>query len=136
MTYHKIFSMCAAVAVTFAQFAFVTQPVSAKGRTLVVTAQADVVTRRVSHADLNLATLPGQQTLHRRVRGAVKDLCNEASSGGDSPLASMLERSGCTTTAWAGARPQIDRAVQRASEVAATGTSSIATTAITIAVAD
>ncbi len=40
----------------------------------------------------------------------------------------------CDTSAWGGARPQIARAVQRAREIAATGSSTIAAAAITIAV--
>jgi hypothetical protein len=40
----------------------------------------------------------------------------------------------CSGLAWDGARPQILRAVQRAREIAATGSSSIAAAAITITI--
>lgn len=133
MTYHKIFSMCAAVVVTFVQFAVVAQPVSAKSRDVVVNAVPETITRRVSYADLNLATTPGQQTLNHRVGKAVEELCTGATGGHFEGLRMTIAKSGCANTAWVGARPQIANAVRRAQEIATTGSSSIAAAAITLA---
>jgi UrcA family protein len=85
-------------------------------------------TVRVSYADLNLAAVPDQRILNRRVGGAARDVCgpNDAASLSDHGFAD------CVSGAWSGARPQIAMAIQRASEIAQTGTSSIPMVAIAI----
>jgi UrcA family protein len=92
----------------------------------------NVRTEHVSYADLDLAQSQGAKKLERRVAGAVKRVCLfENSSIG-------LQDQGyyaCAGGAWNGARPQIAQAVARAREIALTGQSSIAATAITISVA-
>lgn len=91
--------------------------------------QENVRTERISFADLNLATAFGERTLFRRVGGAVKRVCLQQDG-----LAGVQDRGYriCADGAWDGARPQIAQAVARARELAMTGKSSIAATAITI----
>jgi UrcA family protein len=91
--------------------------------------QENVRTERVSHADLNLADSDHQTKLNRRVTGAVNRVClfEETQVG--------LQDIGyysCADDAWDSATPQIAQAVQRAKDIAMTGQSSIAATAITI----
>jgi UrcA family protein len=101
-------------------------------RALVVTIQPrNVMERRIDYADLNLAAVAGQQSLNRRISYAVTSLCNEAVSNSTN---TSLEYRDCQSEAWRGARAQISLAVQRAQEIAATGSSTIAVAAITIAV--
>lgn len=86
-------------------------------------------TRKVSFADLNLASQSGQKSLFRRVRVAVTDVCDESTHDSyGSPIHSM-----CRDIAWDGARPQIRRAISRAEQLAANGYSTIAPVAIAIA---
>ncbi|MDP9421652.1 MAG: UrcA family protein [Pseudomonadota bacterium] len=102
---------------------------SAKERPVVVVAPADIPTRRVGYADLNLATSTGEKTLNHRVAGAVRSVCKEA-VGNAFDFYGMIE---CRDFAWDGARPQMKRAVRRAQDIAATGSSSIAVAAIVLA---
>jgi UrcA family protein len=92
----------------------------------------NVRTERVTYADLDLAQSKGAKKLERRVMGAVKRVCLfENSRIG-------LQDHGyyaCAGEAWDGATPQIAQAVARAREIALTGRSSIAATAITISLA-
>lgn len=129
MNYGKLISMCAAVALTAGGLIALAPAASGKDRPVVVRAPDDPApTRRISYADLNLASLAGEATLNRRVRGAVSSVCNEAV--GPSPI--LFSEQACRKFAWSGARPQIASAVQRARDIASTGFSPIATTAITI----
>jgi UrcA family protein len=131
MNYGKALAMCAATLVAAVAIGAAASPVRARPpHTIVVVAHPEeLVTRRISYADLNLASAPGERTLNRRVGYAVSSLCNEA-VGGDST--SFVYRD-CDSGAWRGARPQISVAVERAREIASTGSSLIAATAITIA---
>lgn len=129
MSYSKILSMCAALAVTAGGLSVMIPLAEAKERPVVVVAPADVITRRVSYADLNLASRSGEKLLNRRVGSAVRSVCNEAV--GNSDFYGELR---CQSVAWHGARPQIRRAVQRALDIAATGSSPIAVVAITLAI--
>lgn len=91
----------------------------------------NVRTERVTYADLDLAERRDQRRLNVRVAGAVKRVClyeNNRSGLQD------LGYYGCADDAWDGARPQIAQAVQRATDLAMRGQSSIAATAITIQV--
>lgn len=83
-------------------------------------------TRRVSYADLDLATLSGEKTLYKRVSGAVRAVCVESSLALDNGL--------CRRFAWSGAKPQMKQAIARARDIAANGYSTIAPVAISIAV--
>lgn len=130
MIYGKLMSICAAIAITGGTLVMLAPPAAAKGKPIVVeAAPEDVLTERVSFADLNLASVEGRQTLNRRVGSAVKSVCID--SIGDT--SNVYAGHACRNYAWAGARPQIDRAVQRAREIAAVGFSSIPVTAIRIA---
>ena len=101
---------------------------------VVVTAPSDasIVSRHITFADLNLASADGERTLNRRVEYGVGGLCNEAADGNDGGLAYRQYMIRCHTASWDQARPQIANAVQRAREIAATGTSSIIAAAVTI----
>lgn len=92
----------------------------------------DIRTERVSYADLDLSQRAGQGTLNRRVSGAVKRVCLHDGYGARQDFG--YER--CADDAWGGARPQIKRAIARAKEIALTGKSSIAATAITIRIGE
>ena len=128
----KLLSISAAFVVTVGPAALIVMPAYAQDRTVIVRAPPDdIPTRRVTYADLNLASLAAEKTLNRRVGSAVLDVCKE--SVGVQPMP-FVEQS-CRDWAWHGARPQVARAVQRAHEIASTGTSSIAATAITISAA-
>lgn len=130
MDYTKLLSACIAVGITGGSFAIVTTPVGAKSPVVVV-ASPDIVIRSISYADLNLASSPGEVTLNRRVGGAIKSLCLEATGGELSFMPNFWSHK-CRTSAWNQARPQIGLAVQRSRDFALTGTSSIAAVAITI----
>ena len=127
----KITSLLAAFAVTFVTFA-ATSPASAKDRSVTVTAtEGRVPVRFVSYRDLNLVNGKDERILVRRVRYAARDVCIE--SAPSEPFRSTMFLS-CRAEAWQGARPQIDRAIERAKDIAANGWSAIAPVAITISV--
>ena len=129
MNYGKLLSMCAAVALTAGGLVVLSPPALGKEKPVVVVAPVDQApTRRISYADLDLASLAGETTLNRRVRGAVSSVCNEAV--GPSPV--LYAEQACRKFAWSGARPQIADAVQRARDIASRGFSPIAATSITI----
>jgi len=131
MLYAKALSMCAAVGITTFGVLLMSPDASAK-QPIVVTAPTHLVVRHVSYADLNLASASGEKILNRRVGTAVGDLCLEATGGDNRSLHGTVNMMRCKSEAWGGARPQIASAVQRAREIAFTGSSTIAATAITI----
>lgn len=94
--------------------------------------QEDRLTERVPYGDLNLAIKKDTRRLHRRVASAVKRVCLY---DGDEIGVQELGYRLCSDQAWDGAQPQIAQAIARAEEIALTGKSSIAATAITIKVA-
>lgn len=98
-------------------------------REIQVTAQVDPDTRveRVSYKDLNLVFASHQKMLNTRVGRAVHNVCGtfDYGLGGDDRA--------CKSMAWSGARPQIRLAIDRAREIAATGSSSIPPVAIVLA---
>ena len=106
---------------------------SAASAQVVVYAQpSEVRVEHVSYADLDLAKHSEAKTLEQRVAGAVKRVCLFENSY------SGLQDPGyysCSGDAWDGAEPQIAKATARAREIALTGHSSIAATAISISVA-
>jgi UrcA family protein len=105
----------------------VASPSDGRSRALEVVGHYEGVTRVVSYTDLDLASASAERTLKHRVSNAVNEVCSEAVGQIDSG-----RYLGCTSDAWRGARPQIAQAVQRAHEIAATGTSAIVAAAITI----
>ena len=113
---------------------FLPTTATAKESGVLVTAPTELVVRHVSYSDLDLGQPAGVATLNDRVNFAVGDVCTEANlgdSGGFSFKAGLLR---CSNHAWNDARPQIARAVQRAQDIALTGSSPIAAAAITISV--
>jgi len=130
MNYAKALAMCGATLVAAVAIGTVVSPVQAASpRALVVVANPeDYVTRHISYADLNLAVVPGELTLNRRVGYAVTELCDDAVGG----TSTGFEYRECRSGAWSGAQPQVALAIQRAHEIATTGTSSIAAALITI----
>ena len=85
-------------------------------------------TEHVSYADLDLTNNKHQKRLNLRVTGAVKRVCLYENSHG-------LQDTGyyqCADDAWSSAKPQIAQAVERSKDIALTGHSSIAATAIAI----
>ena len=92
--------------------------------------QQNIRTVRVSYADLNLAQSRDERQLTRRVAAAVRRVClyehRPALQDGDYYQ--------CAGGAWDNARPQMARAVARAQQIALTGHSTIAATAIAIRV--
>lgn len=130
MTYSKILSMVAAVAVTTGGLIAIIPTASAKERPVVVLGPVDEVpTRRVSFVDLNLATPAGEKSLYRRVANAVRSVCYEATG----PMAGFYETNACRGYAWDGARPQMKRAMLRAQELAAGGSTAVSIQAIVLA---
>lgn len=136
MVLAKILAMCAATACAATALTtgglLLAPNASARQRPIVVTAPTDIVVRHVSYADLNLASERGAKVLNRRVDGAIDSLCIEAVGPDTYSLATTTANMACTAGAWKGARPQIARAVERARQIAATGSSTIAASAIVI----
>jgi len=128
INYAKALAMCGAGLIAGASILAAVTPVRAAPHNLtVVGRQSQYVTRYVSYADLNLASRPGERILYHRVGFAVNEVCTEPFAYDSSQI------DDCTMDSWDRARPQIVRAVRRAREIAATGTSSI-TAAAAIAV--
>lgn len=127
MKHLNALALCTAVALTA-----MASPALGKSARLVVTAPADPVARHISYADLNLASPAGETTLNRRVDAAVSDLCLDVTGGNDGSFTFKASMMRCSGSAWNQARPQIDRAVQRAREIASTGSSAITAAALTI----
>ena len=132
MEYHKFVSAGVAVAIAVGGVTALAPPASGKSGPVVVTAKVDIVARHISYLDLNLASEPGQLTLSRRVGGAIGSLCTEATGGYDGNFKTGIASRECRTSAWNQARPQMARAVQRANEIASTGSSTIAAAGIAI----
>jgi UrcA family protein len=133
MNYAKALAMCGATLIAATAIMTTATPVHARPlRTVTVVARpAEAYTRHVSYADLNLASTPAVAVLRSRVSYAVRDVCRESIAN-----AFQLTMQQCSSDSWNGARPQVARAVRRAQEIAATGSSSIAAAAITIGMAD
>src|SRR5574338_1571516 len=125
-------SKLAAPSVTAAGLLLPLSPATAKERPVLVTAPSDLVVRHVSYADLDLAVPLGRAALHNRVGFAIEDVCAEANRFDNGSFAFKAGLKTCSNVAWGDARPQIARAVERANQLAATGTSSMAAAAMTI----
>jgi UrcA family protein len=99
-----------------------------QSRVVVYGGSENTRTEHVSYTDLDLTNDKHQKRLNLRVTGAVKRVCLYENSHG-------LQDTGyyhCADDAWSSAKPQIAQAVQRATDIALTGHSSIAATAISI----
>ena len=100
----------------------------AENRPVVIHAEP-VRSERVSFASLDLTQASDQKRLRYRVAGAVERVCLR-DVGRDG-----LQDAGyftCENNAWNGAEPQIANAITRAEQIAMTGSSTIAATAITV----
>ena len=133
----KTLSKLAAAAATIGGLFLPFASATAKEAPVVVTAppeDADLVVRRVSYADLDLALPAGRTTLHERVGFAIGDVCAEANlfDNGSPEFKSGVMK--CSNRAWSNANPQMARAFQRANDIAATGFSPIAAATISISV--
>ena len=129
MKHEHFWVMCAAastalVLIVGAAGAAVAQPPSSRVTIIGERPEESARSVRVSYRDLNLASAQGEKILNRRVGGAARYVCE--------PHFSTMDRVGCESFAWRGARPQIALAVQRAREMAMTGNSSIPLVAIAI----
>lgn len=90
------------------------EPAQVQGPDIVVTgkvAEKDVVTQVVKIGDLNLASDVGVQQMEKRVASAVDYICAIPAVIG---YYKQKSEAPCRDEAWAGARPQMDNAVQRA----------------------
>lgn len=127
----EIVAACGAALIASVAVGAVASPVSAKSPAAVVYApDPERVTKRVSYADLDLASEAGAKSLNRRVRSAVSNVCLRTVGNDTGPERFTFHS--CRSFALSGAKPQIASAVQRSREMAATGRSSIAAAAIVI----
>lgn len=135
MASRNAFPLCAAIAATTGAMVALGSPAFSKNPQITVTGQPDIAIRYVRFSDIDLASPAGEKQLKRRVNYTIDDLCNEA-TGYFRPTFRYESSvwADCTESAWDQARPQVARAVQRAREIALTGRSSIAATALTISV--
>ena len=99
---------------------------AAQDRPVVVYAQPNVNVEHVPYGDLNLAASADRKSLYSRVGSAVRNVCNFDSRGISSDYRT------CASLSWADARPQIDKALARADQMAALGQPAFAAGAITI----
>jgi UrcA family protein len=134
MNYIRAISLCAAITITSGGLFLVGTPAFGRSGPILVTGAQpeEIVVRHVSYADLNLAVEAGQRTLDRRVGSAVTSLCTEALGGNDGGTSFRYSMIHCSNGAWNDARPQMARAIQRAQELALTGQTAIAATALVI----
>lgn len=130
---YRLISLGASISITATGLFLMAPPASAKSP-IVVYAPNDVVTRGVSYADLDLTAAPGEQTLNGRVAGVVSSFCSELTGGYDGTNDANNAMRRCRDSAWEQVRPQIERAVKRARDLASVGSPPIVATAITIAV--
>lgn len=133
MRYGRFLSMVAATAITAGGLVLLAPPAWGKAPIFVSAPNpAEIVTRHIGYADLNLASAAGEQTLNRRVGVAVSNLCSEVTGAEDGSLTAKFADRRCRSSAWNQAGPQIGRAVQRARDIASTGSSMLGAVAITI----
>jgi len=132
VNYTKALIMCAAVGITATGLMALAPPAYGRSGPVYVVGREDVVSRHISYADLNLASVAGERTLNRRVGTAVNGLCLDVTGGNDGSTTFKYSMARCNGHAWSGARPQIAAAIQRAREIASTGSSTISATALTI----
>jgi len=132
---YEALSLCAAVAMTSLSLIAVT-PAHARSEPVVITGQraSDLLTQRVSFADLNLAAAADQTTLVHRVGSAVKQVCVASGYTIEANLRARASYLGCSNFAWDGARPQIAAAIARTPAVALNdiGSDTAASLAITV----
>lgn len=119
----------AAVAVTAMALLAPLQPAAAEDRPVLVYGPSE--NTRVEHvkfADLDLATRTGTKALKARVGDAVERVCVF-----EPDIRSRSDYHACANGSWARAKPQIDRAVARASALALRGEPAAISAAIVVA---
>ena len=131
LTHYARFSAAVLSGVT-ASLLIATAAFAAQNKPVVVYAepQEGFRSERVTYADLDLSQRKHERKLNLRVAGAVKRVCLYEDRSGLQDLGYYR----CADDAWGDVRPQMAQAVARAKEIALTGSSSIAATAITISV--
>jgi UrcA family protein len=109
------YGMLCLSACAIASISGVTQAPAQDGPVVVYGEPLAVNTERVPYGDLNLQVATGRRTLHGRVGRAVRNVCNFGtdSMSNDYRL--------CSAGAWKGARPQIDAAMAKATQLALHG---------------
>lgn len=127
MKHGQILAFAAALAVTTGGIVALAAPASAADQ-VVVRAEADVRIAHVRYADLNIANPAGQKLLNRRVGQAVHSVCD-----GSASYATFQSEGFCRTAAWGSAKPQIERAIERAQLMASLGLKDVNAPAIAIA---
>lgn len=129
MSFSKVVTLLSACTITAGGF-LLTSPAFGYDRDVIVKGQrlTEYPTRYVRYSDLNLLHQAGVETLNRRVKTAVRDVCMESVG----PNGDFYIEMNCRSSAWGGARPQIDRAIARAQQIAANGFSTIAPVTISI----
>jgi UrcA family protein len=98
-------SMCAQVASSLAK------PV----KPVVISKRVDPMVRYVSYADLSLTSREGKRLLIHRVYEAVDEVCPVRLPADPVDGTTDYDRHDCQDGAWAGARPQIRKAIRAAS---------------------
>jgi UrcA family protein len=133
MNYAKALAMCGATLIAAVSLGTTASQLHARplGKVTVTAPPRDVYARTVGYADLNLASLSGQQALGQRVRLAVSGVCKDAVGQGY-----PSDVRDCSFDSWTRAHPQMTAAIHRARDIAANGSSPIAAAAITIQVGD
>jgi UrcA family protein len=122
-----------AFAVTAGSLSLVATSSLARGPIVITGPSPDeLVTRRVSYADLDLTSTVGEKALVSRVRTAVKSLCVDATRFSDGMINHRFDEVACFASARRQTTPQIATAVQRARDIALNGTSNLDATAIAI----
>ena len=117
----RLLSTVGSLAIALAGFT-ASPPAFATDRPVVVSSTGpNSITRRITHADLNLASAAGEATLNRRVGSAVRNLCSETTGGDKLGFVRNTMEHNCRISSWNQARPQIDWAVRRAHAIASTG---------------
>jgi UrcA family protein len=129
----KLYRLCAATGVTVAIMVGAATAAVAQQVTVIGPRQFEQVRHvRIQYADLDLTAAAGYKQLMNRVGWAARRACNP---GSFRTLLTPGEYVGCFDGALTEARPQVDRAVDRARQLSATGTSAIPAVAISFTAA-
>jgi UrcA family protein len=118
--YSKFIALTASIAITATGLAVLAPPAFGRAPALALT-PTDGAVGHVSFADLDLTSVGGENALRARVNTAVRNICASLADRSSGTFA----EANCRSASWKDVDPQIERAVQRARELAATGTSPI-----------
>jgi UrcA family protein len=130
LAHHRMQGLCGIACALAASLLFAAPVAAAQERPVVVYGDPDSVRiERVRFADLDLDTVTGRNRLHHRVGAAVDRVCLLELGRDGLQLPGYYD---CATGAWGDAVPKIAQAIERSKELALTGQTSIAATAITI----